>query len=288
MNLLNVINSLRARWLRIGSRALLPPYGKARHRVVACQIERLILPTLVTYAGHIGFNVRIVPVDSTIIPFLQFLTGAADSIGKSCGARPGEASIIEGLDRISRSLFLTSELPALAATAKQASSELNDRGSEAGLLGTSFGEALLREDRDASLQIYTKLLRMHFRVYLSPRESQSDGPFPSATNEPQRVEGAQPQPPLTGASRYLQARVAGLGALALLLALLFPPFEFRLPDGLVANAGFAFIFTPPSRGGLAASVNVPLLVSVLFCLGVVVGLALMVTHYLRRSDEGGA
>ncbi len=56
------------------------------------------------------------------------------------------------------------------------------------------------------------------------------------------------------------------GAVMLLLVILCPPFIVPLPQGLVSNAGFAFILNPPTQGSLTAIVNTPLLA--LLALGV--------------------
>lgn len=62
-----------------------------------------------------------------------------------------------------------------------------------------------------------------------------------------------------------------IGASALLLALLFPPFMVPLPQGMVNNAGFAFILSPPTQGNLTAVVNTQLLA--LLALGLVASTA---------------
>lgn len=54
------------------------------------------------------------------------------------------------------------------------------------------------------------------------------------------------------------------GTLVLLTTILFPPFIIPLPQGMVNNAGFAFLLSPPTQGGLAAIVNSPLL-AILAC-----------------------
>ena len=50
-----------------------------------------------------------------------------------------------------------------------------------------------------------------------------------------------------------------VGSLALLAVLLFPPFVVHLPEGVLSNVGFTFLFSPPQIGRLVAVVNVPLL-----------------------------
>lgn len=70
-----------------------------------------------------------------------------------------------------------------------------------------------------------------------------------------------------------------IGALALLLVLLFPPFIVPLPQGMVNNAGFAFIFSPPTQGNLVAIVNTQLLALLAF--GIVASTAAFHTVLLR-------
>ena len=84
------------------------------------------------------------------------------------------------------------------------------------------------------------------------------------------------------------ALVAGAGALALLLAMLFPPFEFRFPGGFITNAGFGFILAPPLRGSLLASVNISLLMSEMCALTVITGLSLLVAHRMRWRERRSA
>lgn len=62
-----------------------------------------------------------------------------------------------------------------------------------------------------------------------------------------------------------------VGAMTLLLVLLFPPFIISLPGGMVNNAGFGFILSPPTQGILTAVVNSPLLG--LLALGILVSTA---------------
>lgn len=70
-----------------------------------------------------------------------------------------------------------------------------------------------------------------------------------------------------------------VGATTLVLVLLFPPFIIPLPQGMVSNAGFAFIFTPPKQGALTAVVNTHLLV--LLVVGVIATTAAVYAVLLR-------
>lgn len=57
-----------------------------------------------------------------------------------------------------------------------------------------------------------------------------------------------------------QKRIVIGAAVAVLLTLLFPPFHFRLPNGVVINLGYGFLFDPPQRSaGYVGSVTVDLL-----------------------------
>ena len=47
-------------------------------------------------------------------------------------------------------------------------------------------------------------------------------------------------------------------ALAVVM-LLFPPFHFQRPQGLVFNLGYGFLFDPPMFQSLAGSVNIAML-----------------------------
>jgi hypothetical protein len=79
-----------------------------------------------------------------------------------------------------------------------------------------------------------------------------------------------------------------IGALALLLVLLFPPFIVPLPQGMVNNAGFAFIFSPPVQSNLEAIVNTQLLALLAF--GIVASTAAFHTVLFRieRATLSGA
>lgn len=57
-----------------------------------------------------------------------------------------------------------------------------------------------------------------------------------------------------------------IGVALLILVFLWPPFIVPLPEGLVNNAGFAFILSPPSQGNLTPVVNTPLLALLAACL----------------------
>jgi hypothetical protein len=50
-----------------------------------------------------------------------------------------------------------------------------------------------------------------------------------------------------------------IGVFAIVFVLLFPPHIVPLPQGLVNNAGFGSIFSPPMSGGIVSIVNAPLL-----------------------------
>jgi hypothetical protein len=77
--------------------------------------------------------------------------------------------------------------------------------------------------------------------------------------------------------------VLPIGAMALWLVLLFPPFMVFLPQGMINNAGFGFIFSPPTQGNLTAVVNAPLLA--LLALGVAVS-TVAVYVVLLRIESG--
>lgn len=49
------------------------------------------------------------------------------------------------------------------------------------------------------------------------------------------------------------------GAFIVALTVFFPPFVVPLQQGLVTNAGFSYLFSPPEYGSLHAIVNIPLL-----------------------------
>lgn len=50
-------------------------------------------------------------------------------------------------------------------------------------------------------------------------------------------------------------------AILVLLTLIFPPYVVHLPNGAVINMGYDFLFSPPSRGYLSATVNIPTLLA---------------------------
>jgi len=57
-----------------------------------------------------------------------------------------------------------------------------------------------------------------------------------------------------------QRYVAIGSGVAIVLALLFPPFHFRLPNGMVANMGYGWLFSPPEYSAdRAGSVTVEML-----------------------------
>jgi len=78
----------------------------------------------------------------------------------------------------------------------------------------------------------------------------------------------------------------GLGAL---LMLLYPPFYMRYPNGVVDNLGYHFLFDPPYRSQVTASVYAPtLLVQLLgLVIGVSVWLLLGTSRQSRRDPEAG-
>lgn len=47
-----------------------------------------------------------------------------------------------------------------------------------------------------------------------------------------------------------------ISAALVFATLMFPPFSVHLPNGAVINMGYGFLFSPPSRGSLSATVNV--------------------------------
>jgi hypothetical protein len=60
-------------------------------------------------------------------------------------------------------------------------------------------------------------------------------------------------------SRKPEWVVVLFGQLFQVIAVLFPPFNAHLSDGMIANIGFAFIFSPPGAGNFRATVDAPLL-----------------------------
>ncbi len=86
-----------------------------------------------------------------------------------------------------------------------------------------------------------------------------------------------PIPPL---KKYSIWALAG-GVACLLALILFPPFIVPLQGGLVTNAGFSFIFSPPPQGSLLAIVNVPLLT----VLGALIATATCGLYVLFRQIE---
>lgn len=56
---------------------------------------------------------------------------------------------------------------------------------------------------------------------------------------------------------WRQRLVLGLGAVAIVLALIFPPFHMETAGHVVFNAGYAWLWRPPLNG--TATVNVQML-----------------------------
>jgi hypothetical protein len=57
-----------------------------------------------------------------------------------------------------------------------------------------------------------------------------------------------------------QRKVLVASVCVVVVMLIFPPFQFRLPNGVIQNMGYGFIFEPPKYNSqLAASVNSALL-----------------------------
>jgi len=50
-------------------------------------------------------------------------------------------------------------------------------------------------------------------------------------------------------------------AISMVLMLLFPPFRFILHNGSEINLGFSFILSPPLRGSVPGSINIPQLIT---------------------------
>jgi len=60
----------------------------------------------------------------------------------------------------------------------------------------------------------------------------------------------------------LRKGAAATAIAALVIMAFFPPFQFRLPNGVVVNLGYAFIFSPPhygSREDWVGTVDIPML-----------------------------
>lgn len=111
----------------------------------------------------------------------------------------------------------------------------------------SYGSGLLGEAHVVAIQ--RKGQRW---LETAPRESSMSG----AGTEPT----AQTEHNLKETLRRQPSQLVLLGSAALLiLVVLFPPYVVRLPAGLSTNAGFAFLFSPPTMGQLVATVNVSLL-----------------------------
>lgn len=67
------------------------------------------------------------------------------------------------------------------------------------------------------------------------------------------------------------------GAAAALLALLFPPFYARFPNGAVFNMGYSWLFDPPVKGSITASVDVSMVLLEWVVIAVITGVAWFVT-----------
>ena len=78
----------------------------------------------------------------------------------------------------------------------------------------------------------------------------------------------------------MQKQILAAGIAVAAGMLLYPPFHVRVSDSLVWKMGYAFLFDPPRRGFLEATVNVELLG--LQWLGVVVVTGLLVGVTDRR------
>lgn len=75
-----------------------------------------------------------------------------------------------------------------------------------------------------------------------------------------------------------------IGAATLLALMLFPPFLIPLPDQMVMNAGFGFLFDPPSQGGLRAIVNTELLGTLVFGVTAATSAIYVVLRQIERSS----
>lgn len=102
---------------------------------------------------------------------------------------------------------------------------------------------------------------------------------------PQEIMENTQKTPCTKREGYsLTNLVLGITALILLLALLFPPFYVSLPNGLIFNQGFHFLFDPPALGTIVAMVNIPMLIIELAVI-VVIGLAVLLIA--RNLESAG-
>ena len=85
-----------------------------------------------------------------------------------------------------------------------------------------------------------------------------------------------------------QKVVAALAGTAALAMLLFPPFQYSLPNGVALNLGYAFVGSPPTPSGFVAapkgSVNVTMLLTQ------IVGLLVAATAigFALKTKEPGA
>lgn len=83
----------------------------------------------------------------------------------------------------------------------------------------------------------------------------------SATRKPQAVQTDESPPWQYRLGRMfgalVQRKLACVTVLAMMVALLFPPFYATL-DGVTINLGYGFLLSPPTVGGVFAMVQVPL------------------------------
>ena len=78
----------------------------------------------------------------------------------------------------------------------------------------------------------------------------------------------------------------GLGAVVILL---YPPFYMRYPNGVVDNLGYHFLFDPPARSGITASVYSRTLLAQLLGLAIVgVSAWLLVGTFPSRGNDTSA
>jgi hypothetical protein len=72
-------------------------------------------------------------------------------------------------------------------------------------------------------------------------------------------------------------------AIAMVVAILFPPFTFKTATGVVVNLGYGFLFDPPkSFGGTTGSVNIGLLLVELFVI-IIVGTIIIIASKKKRG-----
>ena len=112
----------------------------------------------------------------------------------------------------------------------------------------SYGSGLLGSAHEIAIQLKGQDWVEGTALRKAPSSSVENGSF-NLKKEPLR-EFLRRQPSL----------IVLLGSVVLLnLVVLFPPYVIFLPDGLSTNAGFSFLFSPPTFGKITATVNVSLL-----------------------------